>query len=96
MLLPMAQQIQIDEVYLLDCRDGMRLMADASVDLIVTDPPFAIGFKAQRSNYNRTGPRLTISVGREKRGWGQRAVPGHGRRVDDTTRVLERGREDSY
>ena len=28
---------------------------DGSVDLIVTDPPFAIDFKAQRLNYNRTG-----------------------------------------
>lgn len=56
--MPVAQQIQVDEVYLMDCRDGMRLMADASVDLIVTDPPFAIEFKAKRSNYNRVGDRV--------------------------------------
>jgi site-specific DNA-methyltransferase (adenine-specific) len=29
-----------------------------SVDLIVTDPPFAIDFKAQRLNYNRTGSNV--------------------------------------
>jgi site-specific DNA-methyltransferase (adenine-specific) len=28
------------------------------VDLIVTDPPFAIDFKAQRLNYNRTGSNV--------------------------------------
>ena len=31
---------------------------DGSVDLIVTDPPFAIDFKAQRLNYNRTGSNV--------------------------------------
>ena len=30
----------------------------ASIDLIVTDPPFAIDFKAQRLNYNRTGSNV--------------------------------------
>ena len=31
----------------------MRCIDGGSVDLIVTDPPFAIGFKARRANYNR-------------------------------------------
>lgn len=56
--LPVAQKIQIDEIYLMDCRDGMRLMADATVDLIITDPPFAIEFQAKRSNYNRNVDRV--------------------------------------
>ncbi|MFA5222499.1 MAG: site-specific DNA-methyltransferase, partial [Methanoregula sp.] len=29
-----------------------------SVDLIITDPPFAIDFKAQRLNYNRKGSNV--------------------------------------
>jgi len=29
-----------------------------SVDLIITDPPFAINFRAQRLNYNRTGSNV--------------------------------------
>lgn len=33
-------------------------MPDACVDLIVTDPPFAIEFGAKRSNYNRTAHRV--------------------------------------
>lgn len=36
-----------------DCIAGMRLISDSSVDLIITDPPFAIDFKAKRENYNR-------------------------------------------
>lgn len=45
-------------IYNMDCREGMASIAPASVDLIITDPPFAIDFKAQRSNYNRTGSRV--------------------------------------
>ena len=33
-------------------------MLDESVDLIITDPPFAIDFKARRGNYNRTPERV--------------------------------------
>jgi site-specific DNA-methyltransferase (adenine-specific) len=42
----------------MDCREGMRLMPNSCVDLIVTDPPFAIEFGAKRSNYNRTAARV--------------------------------------
>ncbi len=47
-----------DHIYLMDCRGGMRKLPSQSVDLIVTDPPFAIDFKARRSNYNRTQERV--------------------------------------
>ncbi len=36
----------------------MRYIADNGIDLIITDPPFAIEFKAKRSNYNRTASRV--------------------------------------
>ena len=41
--------------------DALRLLPrlpDGSVDLIVTDPPFAIDFKAHRLNYNRKGSNV--------------------------------------
>jgi site-specific DNA-methyltransferase (adenine-specific) len=41
--------------------DALSLMPgipDRVVDLIITDPPFAIDFKAQRLNYNRTGSNV--------------------------------------
>lgn len=44
----------IDNIY---CGDAIRLMEDIPdniIDLIITDPPFGIDFKAKRSNYNRT------------------------------------------
>lgn len=41
-----------------DCIELMSYMSPQCVDLIVTDPPFAIEFKAKRSNYNRTSSRV--------------------------------------
>jgi site-specific DNA-methyltransferase (adenine-specific) len=43
-----------NRIYHRDCVDGMRRLPDGCIDLIITDPPFAIDFKAHRSNYNRT------------------------------------------
>jgi site-specific DNA-methyltransferase (adenine-specific) len=36
----------------------MDRLPESSVDLVLTDPPFAIEFKAQRTNYNRTSSRV--------------------------------------
>ncbi|HZD44034.1 MAG TPA: site-specific DNA-methyltransferase, partial [Methanomicrobiales archaeon] len=45
-------------IYLGDALTLMQEIPEGSVDLIVTDPPFAIDFKAKRNNYNRTGSRV--------------------------------------
>jgi len=50
--------LQTDQIYHMDCIKGMQTMDDNSIDLIITDPPFAIDFKAKRSNYNRTVSRV--------------------------------------
>jgi site-specific DNA-methyltransferase (adenine-specific) len=36
----------------------MQSVSPRSIDLIVTDPPFAIDFKATKNNYNRTASRV--------------------------------------
>lgn len=41
-----------------DCIEGMQKLPEAVVDLIITDPPFAIDFGAVRTNYNRTSERV--------------------------------------
>jgi site-specific DNA-methyltransferase (adenine-specific) len=51
-------KIGTDSIYNMDCLEGMRLMDDGCVDLVITDPPFAIDFKARRANYNRTQSRV--------------------------------------
>lgn len=47
-----------NEIYLGDARELLRGVPDCSVDLVVTDPPFAIDFRPQRNNYHRTGSRV--------------------------------------
>ena len=42
----------------MNCIQGMQLIPDRKVDLIITDPPFAIDFKASKANYNRTASRV--------------------------------------
>ena len=41
-----------------DCIELMAEMPKGCVDLVITDPPFAIDFKAVRQNYNRTQGRV--------------------------------------
>jgi site-specific DNA-methyltransferase (adenine-specific) len=41
-----------------DCISGMMEIPGESMDIIITDPPFAIDFKATRANYNRTDDRV--------------------------------------
>jgi len=47
-----------DTLYEGDALSLLPQVPDGSVDLIVTDPPFAIEFKAQRLNYNRKGSNV--------------------------------------
>ena len=49
---------ELDTLYHGDALDLLPLIPGGSIDLIVTDPPFAIDFRAQRLNYNRTGANV--------------------------------------
>lgn len=50
--------IEFNQIYNMDCVKGMQQIPDGSIDLVITDPPFAINFKAHRTNYNRTQSRV--------------------------------------
>jgi site-specific DNA-methyltransferase (adenine-specific) len=47
-----------DTLYEGDALTLLPKVPDGTIDLIVTDPPFAIDFRAQRLNYNRTGSNV--------------------------------------
>jgi site-specific DNA-methyltransferase (adenine-specific) len=51
-------QLNFNDIYNLDCLEGMKSLPVESIDLVITDPPFAINFKACRGNYNRTSSRV--------------------------------------
>lgn len=50
--------LQPDQIYNLDCLEGLANLPANSVDLVITDPPFGIDFKPVRENYNRTHGRV--------------------------------------
>jgi site-specific DNA-methyltransferase (adenine-specific) len=48
----------IDTIYQGNALELMPGIPDGVIDLVITDPPFAIDFRAQRENYNRTGAHV--------------------------------------
>jgi len=52
------EKIEFNKIYNMDCIEGMKYIPDNTIDLVITDPPFAIDFKAKRNNYNRTASRV--------------------------------------
>ncbi len=52
------RKLQLNTIYNMDCTEGMKLLHNSTIDLVITDPPFAIEFKAKRSNYHRTQSRV--------------------------------------
>lgn len=48
----------LNHIYNMDCIDGMRSLPGSSIDLVITDPPFAIDFKSKRCNYHRKTERV--------------------------------------
>ncbi|MDD1669188.1 MAG: site-specific DNA-methyltransferase [Methanomicrobiales archaeon] len=51
-------RFSVDHLYPGDSLTLLADLPDGAVDLVVTDPPFAIDFRAARNNYHRTGSRV--------------------------------------
>jgi len=51
-------RFQIDQIYCGDALSLLKDIPDETMDLVITDPPFAIDFRAKRSNYHRTQERV--------------------------------------
>ncbi len=41
------KKIEFNKIYNIDCIEGMKYIPDNTIDLVITDPPFAIDFKAK-------------------------------------------------
>jgi len=52
------KKLSVNKIYNKDCIIGMKTIPDEKIDLVVTDPPFAINFNAIKANYNRTASRV--------------------------------------
>ena len=52
------KKFSLNRIYNQDCIDGMKDIPDNKIDLVITDPPFAINFKPKKANYNRIASRV--------------------------------------
>lgn len=52
------KKLEINKIYNQNCIEGMKLIPKNKIDLVITDPPFAIDFKAKKANYNRTASNV--------------------------------------
>jgi len=52
------KKLSVNKIYNKDCIIGLKAIPDEKIDLVVTDPPFAINFKAKKANYNRIASRV--------------------------------------
>ena len=48
----------LNQIFNEDCIPGMKKIPDGKIDLVLTDPPFAIDFKCRKANYNRTASNV--------------------------------------
>jgi len=55
--------LEINKIYNIDCIEGMKLLDDNSVDSIVTDPPYELGFMGKK--WDNTGIAYNIEVWKE-------------------------------
>lgn len=62
-------EIKLDNIYNMDCLEGMKAMPDGSVDCVVTSPPYNVGLYvsgdkyAKRNNSTRNGQAFNKYVG---------------------------------
>jgi site-specific DNA-methyltransferase (adenine-specific) len=52
------KKITFNKIYNTNCIEGMKSIPNDKIDLVITDPPFAISFKAKKANYNRLSSRV--------------------------------------
>lgn len=44
------QSISTNNIYNMDCLEGMKYIEDKSIDMVLTDPPYGINLTPQRKN----------------------------------------------
>ncbi len=58
-----SRLLEINKIYNMDCLEGMKLLDDNSVDSIVTDPPYELGFMGKK--WDSTGIAYNIELWKE-------------------------------
>jgi DNA modification methylase len=55
--------LELNKIYNMDCLEGMKLLDDNSIDNIVTDPPYELGFMGKK--WDNTGIAYNIELWKE-------------------------------
>ena len=55
--------IELNRIYNMDCLEGMKLLDDNSIDNIVTDPPYELGFMGKK--WDSTGIAYNVELWKE-------------------------------
>ena len=55
--------LELNKLYNMDCMEGMKLLDDNSIDSIVTDPPYEIGFMGKK--WDSTGIAYNVDLWKE-------------------------------
>ena len=55
--------LEINQIYNMDCLEGLKLLDDNSVDSIVTDPPYELGFMGKK--WDSTGIAYNVELWQE-------------------------------
>ncbi len=55
--------LELNLIYNMDCREGLKLLEDNSIDSIVTDPPYELGFMGKK--WDSTGIAYNIELWQE-------------------------------
>jgi len=55
--------LEINKIYNMDCLEGLKLLDDNSVDSIVTDPPYELGFMGKK--WDSTGIAYNVELWKE-------------------------------
>ena len=55
--------LELNRIYNMDCLEGMKLLDDNSVDSIVTDPPYELGFMGKK--WDSTGIAYNVELWKE-------------------------------
>jgi DNA modification methylase len=55
--------LEINKIYNMDCLEGLKLLPDNSIDSIVTDPPYELGFMGK--SWDSTGIAYNIELWKE-------------------------------
>jgi len=66
--------LELNKIYNMDCLEGMKLIDDNSIDLIVTDPPYGIGASIVTRGGTSGGKSVTKSKKYKKFDW-DKSIP---------------------